>query len=59
MIGERISQSIYVKSGHKIVDRVVKGLVMRKIKYGYAYCPCRLVMRYRKDKDHMSMCLSC
>ncbi|TVM00818.1 MAG: ferredoxin:thioredoxin reductase [Candidatus Brocadia sp. WS118] len=39
----------------KIVDRVVKGLVMRKIKFGYAYCPCRLVTG-DKDKDKKIIC---
>ena len=42
----------------KTVDRVVKGLVMRKIKFGYAYCPCRLVMGDpEKDKKIICPCV--
>ena len=42
----------------KTVDRVVKGLVMRKIKFGYAYCPCRLVMGdAEKDKKIICPCV--
>ncbi len=42
----------------KIVDRVIKGLAMRKIKYGHAYCPCRLVMGDReKDKKIICPCV--
>jgi len=42
----------------KVVDRVVKGLVMRKIKFGYAYCPCRLVMNdLEKDKKIICPCV--
>ncbi|UJS17953.1 MAG: hypothetical protein L3J17_02555 [Candidatus Jettenia sp.] len=42
----------------KIVDRVVKGLAMRKMKYGYAYCPCRLVMGdAEKDKKIICPCV--
>ncbi|HHT9130842.1 MAG TPA: ferredoxin-thioredoxin reductase catalytic domain-containing protein [Candidatus Brocadiaceae bacterium] len=42
----------------KIVDRVVKGLVMRKTKHGYAYCPCRLVMGdIEKDKKIICPCV--
>jgi ferredoxin-thioredoxin reductase catalytic subunit len=25
------------------VETIIKGLTMRQIKYGYAYCPCRVV----------------
>ena len=39
----------------KIVDRVMKGLAMRKVKYGYAYCPCRLVTG-DKEKDVKIIC---
>ncbi|OOP54865.1 MAG: ferredoxin:thioredoxin reductase [Candidatus Brocadia carolinensis] len=39
----------------KIVDRVVKGLAMRTIKFGYAYCPCRLVTG-DKDRDRKIIC---
>lgn len=54
-----ITQSPYkLNPDTKIVDRVVKGLVMRKIKYGYAYCPCRLVMGdTEKDKKIICPCV--
>ncbi|MDR4508064.1 MAG: hypothetical protein MRJ65_07470 [Candidatus Brocadiaceae bacterium] len=42
----------------KILDRVVKGLVMRKIKFGHAYCPCRLVSgNDEKDKKIICPCV--
>lgn len=42
----------------KIVDRVAKGLVMRKIKFGYAYCPCRLVTGdSERDKKIVCPCV--
>lgn len=50
-----------VYSGYKLnpdtksVDRVVKGLVARTIKYGHAYCPCRLVMN-DPEKDKKIIC---
>ena len=44
MITEYVAHSPYkLNPDTKIVDRIVKGLVTRKIKFGYAYCPCRLV----------------
>lgn len=39
----------------KMVERVVKGLVMRKMKFGYAYCPCRLVTG-DKERDKKIIC---
>ncbi len=59
MISEHVSHSQYMLNPDtKIVDRVVKGLVMRKIKYGYAYCPCRLVMGdIEKDKKIICPCV--
>ena len=39
----------------KIVERVVKGLTMRKIKFGYAYCPCRFVTG-DTEKDRKIIC---
>ncbi len=39
----------------KTVDRVIKGLVMRTIKYGHAYCPCRLIMG-DEEKDKKIIC---
>lgn len=42
----------------EIVGRVIKGLVMRTIKYGHAYCPCRLVMGdTEKDKNIICPCV--
>lgn len=39
----------------KMVERVVKGLVMRTMKFGYAYCPCRLVTG-DKERDKKIIC---
>lgn len=39
----------------KTVARVMKGLVSRKKKYGYEYCPCRLVSG-DKDEDAKIIC---
>lgn len=42
----------------KMVERVVKGLVMRKMKFGYAYCPCRLVTGdNERDKKIICPCV--
>lgn len=59
MISEHVSHTQYMLNPDtKIVDRVVKGLVMRKIKYGHAYCPCRLVMGdIEKDKKIICPCV--
>lgn len=59
MLSEHVSRSHYMLNPDaRIVDRVVKGLVMRKIKYGYAYCPCRLVMGdIEKDKKIICPCV--
>lgn len=42
----------------KMVERVVKGLVMRTMKFGYAYCPCRLVTGdMERDKKIICPCV--
>ncbi len=42
----------------KIVDRVIDGLLMRKVKFGHAYCPCRLVTGDReRDKKIICPCV--
>ncbi|MCF6158497.1 MAG: ferredoxin:thioredoxin reductase [wastewater metagenome] len=59
MLSDYIAQSPYkLHPDTRIVDRVVKGLVMRKIKHGHAYCPCRLVMGDpEKDKKIVCPCV--
>lgn len=59
MINDYVSNSPYrLNPDAKIVDRVVKGLVMRKMKYGHPYCPCRLVMGdFEKDKKIICPCV--
>lgn len=42
----------------QIVERVVKGLAIRKKKFGSAYCPCRLVTGdIEKDKKIICPCV--
>lgn len=56
MLNEYTAHSPYkLNPDGKIVDRVVKGLVMRKIKFGYAYCPCRLVTG-EEERDRKIIC---
>jgi ferredoxin-thioredoxin reductase catalytic subunit len=59
MLDDYVARSKYrLNPDVKIVDRVVKGLVMRKLKYGHAYCPCRLVMGdFEKDKKIICPCV--
>ena len=58
MLNEYVAHSSYkLNSDTKIIDRVVKGLVMRKVKFGYAYCPCRLVTGDKeRDKNIIFPC---
>lgn len=56
MFNEYVAHSSYkLNPDTKIIDRVVKGLVMRKVKFGYAYCPCRLVTG-DKERDKNIIC---
>lgn len=42
-----------------VVDNIIAGLVKNKIRYGYAYCPCREVSGIpRRDKDNICPCRS-
>ena len=42
-----------------VVENVIAGLVRNKIKYGYAYCPCREVEGIlEKDRDNICPCQS-
>jgi ferredoxin-thioredoxin reductase catalytic chain len=49
------------KSGYKLnpsqeeVDLIVKGLTNNKIKYGFRYCPCR-ILEHDKIKDQPKIC---
>lgn len=56
MLNDYVSSSPYnLNPDTKIVDRVIKGLVMRKSKYGYFYCPCRIVTG-DAEKDGKTIC---
>ena len=56
MLNEYVAHSSYkLNPDTKIIDRLVKGLVMRKVKFGYAYCPCRLVTG-DKERDKNIIC---
>lgn len=59
MLNTYVTNSPYkLNPDKKIVDRVVKGLVMRKSKYGHAYCPCRIVTGdIEKDKKTICPCV--
>ncbi len=35
----------------KHVDKVIKGLAKRKLKYGQQYCPCRMISENKKLDD--------
>jgi ferredoxin-thioredoxin reductase catalytic subunit len=37
------------------VEEIIHGLAVRKVKYGYAYCPCRIVTG-DKAKDVKTIC---
>jgi ferredoxin-thioredoxin reductase catalytic chain len=39
----------------EIVDTVIKGLIANEKKYGFRYCPCRLVTG-DKEKDRAIIC---
>lgn len=42
-----------------VVKTIITGLVRNKIRYGYAYCPCREVKGIsEKDRDNICPCLT-
>ena len=59
MINDYVAHGPYkLNPDTKIVDRVVKGLVMRKLKFGSPYCPCRLVTGdIERDKKIICPCV--
>lgn len=59
MLHDHAAYSFYrLNPDTETVDRVVRGLVNRKMKYGHAYCPCRLVMGdTEKDKKIICPCV--
>ncbi|MFN3532944.1 MAG: ferredoxin-thioredoxin reductase catalytic domain-containing protein [Candidatus Brocadia sp.] len=59
IINEYATYSSYkLNPDTKIVDRVVNGLLMRKVKFGHAYCPCRLVTGdVERDKKIICPCV--
>lgn len=38
------------------VDTIIKGLALRKLKYGEEYCPCRVVNNEDKEKNKGIIC---
>ena len=52
---QEYADSVGIKLNPKkeIVDNVLKGLLMKKQKYGKLYCPCRVVTG-NKEKDGVS-----
>ena len=60
LIRERIEQyaeqsSFKLNPDEKTVARVIKGLAARKKKYGFDFCPCRIVSG-DKEKDDKIIC---
>lgn len=50
--------NIKLNPDKKRVDEVVKGLLIKKQKYGDIYCPCRIVSGNKeKDKDIVCPCV--
>jgi len=47
----------YLNPDKAVVRNIITGLVRNKIRYGYAYCPCREVRRIpEKDRDNICPC---
>ena len=60
MITRYAEQSPYFLNPDKVVvENVIAGLVRNRVKYGYAYCPCREVEEIaEKDKHNICPCRS-
>lgn len=51
------SQGFKLNPDKKIVDTTIKGLVANERKYGFRYCPCRMVTGIpERDKDIICPC---
>lgn len=59
IIEEYVTYSSYkLNPDTEIVDMIVNGLLMRKVEFGYAYCPCRLVTGdTERDKKIICPCV--
>jgi len=58
MVAKYAEQSPFFLNPDKVVVKnIITGLVRNKIKYGYAYCPCREVEGIpEKDRDNICPC---
>lgn len=51
-----ISRSSYILNpDEETINTIFEGLAKNKIKYGFAYCPCRLVSG-NKEEDRKNIC---
>ncbi|MDR4497944.1 MAG: hypothetical protein MRK02_08515 [Candidatus Scalindua sp.] len=52
LIEEYVAATPYeLNQDKKQVDKVIRGLAKRKLKYGYQYCPCRMISEDREIDD--------
>jgi len=60
MVTRYVERSPYFLNPDRIVvENIITGLVRNKIKYGYAYCPCREVEGIpEKNRDNICPCRS-
>jgi ferredoxin-thioredoxin reductase catalytic subunit len=49
------SQGFLLQPDEKILDGILTGLLKREEKFGFRYCPCRIVTR-DKEKDKKIIC---
>lgn len=58
---KRFAEKYCEKSGYalnpdtEMVDTIITGLAANKVKYGFQYCPCRIV-EGDKEKDRQKIC---
>ncbi len=54
LIEEYVETSSYeLNPDSKKADKVIKSLAKRKLKYGYQYCPCRMISENKEIDDKM------
>jgi len=59
MITKYAERSPYFLNPDKVVvENIIAGLVRNKLRYGYAYCPCREVKGTPEDKKNICPCRS-
>ena len=58
MVTKYAERSLYfLNPDEVVVENIVAGLVRNKMKYGYAYCPCRDVNEIpEEDKENICPC---